>query len=67
MNKIVHGIRSFLSNEQGATAIEYGLLAGLIAVVIIVAVTTIGTNLKTIFQMVADCLAKTRGATCPTT
>ncbi len=67
MNKLTQGVRQFLSNEQGATAIEYGLLAGLIAVVIIVAVTTIGTNLKTIFQMVADCLAKTRGPTCPTT
>ena len=36
----------FLRDESGATAIEYGLIASLIAVVIITAVTTIGTNLK---------------------
>jgi len=67
MNKLMQSVRNFLSDEQGATAIEYGLLAGLIAVVIIVAVTTIGTNLKTIFTMVADCLLTTKGPTCPKT
>jgi pilus assembly protein Flp/PilA len=36
----------FLRNESGATAIEYGLIVALIAVVIIGAVTTLGTNLN---------------------
>jgi pilus assembly protein Flp/PilA len=36
----------FLSDESGATAIEYGLIVALIAVVIIGAVTTLGTNLN---------------------
>ena len=36
-----------LSDESGATAIEYGLLVALIALVIITAVTRIGTNLNT--------------------
>lgn len=41
-----------VESEQGVAAIEYGLLAALIAVVIITAVTTLGTNLKGIFTAV---------------
>jgi pilus assembly protein Flp/PilA len=37
----------FMSDQSGATAIEYGLIVALIAVVIIGAVTTLGTNLNT--------------------
>ena len=37
------------ADEDGATAIEYGLIAGLIAVVIVAAITTVGTNLSTLF------------------
>ena len=40
-------VKQFLKNESGATAIEYGLIVALIAVVIISAVTTLGTNLNT--------------------
>lgn len=43
-----------LRNERGATAVEYGLLVALIAVVIIVAVAALGGNLQNIFQNVAD-------------
>jgi len=43
---------SFLKDEEGATAIEYGLLAGLIAVAIMVTVGYIGTNLDRIFGLV---------------
>lgn len=50
MNQV---IRDFLHNESGATAIEYGLIAALIAVVIIGAVQTIGTNLSDTFGKVA--------------
>jgi pilus assembly protein Flp/PilA len=39
-------------NEDGATAIEYGLIAALIAVVIIGAVTTVGTKLTTTFTTI---------------
>ena len=46
MSKI---IKNFLNDEEGATAIEYGLIAGLPAVAIIAGVTSIGTNLGTIF------------------
>ncbi|MGA3304430.1 MAG: Flp family type IVb pilin [Stellaceae bacterium] len=40
-------------DESGVTAIEYGLIAALIAVVIISTITTLGTNLKTTFNSVA--------------
>ena len=43
--------------ERGATAVEYGLLVGLIAVVVIGAVTTLGGNLDDIFDGVATDLA----------
>ena len=39
-------VTRFLNDESGATAIEYGLIAALIAVVIVTALTTVGTNLK---------------------
>ena len=50
-------------NEVGATAIEYGLIAALISVATIVAVTTVGTNLQTVFTSVSNALvAKSTGA-----
>lgn len=42
----------FLNNEDGATAIEYGLIAAMIAVGLIVAMTTFGNNLTTLFNKV---------------
>jgi pilus assembly protein Flp/PilA len=46
----------FVRNESGATAIEYGLIAALIALAIIAAVTLIGTNLDTLFRAIAAVL-----------
>jgi pilus assembly protein Flp/PilA len=46
----------FVRDDAGVTAIEYGLIAGLIAVVIITAVTLIGTNLTTKFNAIATAL-----------
>ena len=42
-----------LRDDRGATAVEYGLMVALIAIVIIVAVALLGTNLKTLFNNVA--------------
>ena len=50
-------ISRFAKDESGATAIEYGLIAALIAVVIIGAVATVGGNLSTTFAKVSDKLA----------
>jgi pilus assembly protein Flp/PilA len=46
----------FVKNESGATAIEYGLIAALISVVIVGALTTIGSNLNTKFTSVGTSL-----------
>lgn len=48
-----------LRNERGASAVEYGLLVALIAVVIIAAVTLLGGNLRDIFN---DIAGKVKGA-----
>jgi len=49
-------ISRFVSDESGVTAIEYGLIAALIAVIIIGAVSTVGTKLSTTFSTVAGSL-----------
>ena len=47
----------FAADQSGATAIEYGLIAGLISVVIITAITTLGTKLSSQFNKIASNLA----------
>lgn len=47
-------IQKFFRDEEGATAVEYGLLVALIAVVIIGAVTALGTAIQGKFQTAAD-------------
>jgi pilus assembly protein Flp/PilA len=49
-------IMNFFRDEEGATAVEYGIMVALIAAVIIVAVTAIGTNLETTFDNVATAI-----------
>jgi len=51
MNKFV---TRFVKDESGATAIEYGLIVALIAVVIITAVSTLGTKLNNAFTKVGS-------------
>jgi pilus assembly protein Flp/PilA len=53
MNTLKQHVGNFLTNEDGATAIEYGLLAALISVVIITAATAVGTNLTAIFTAIS--------------
>ncbi|MDV5823315.1 Flp family type IVb pilin [Sphingobium naphthae] len=50
-------IRKMLKNEKGATAIEYGLIAALIAVAAIGAMTSLGSNLTNTFTKVSDNMA----------
>ena len=55
MRKLAVNIARYLSvdSEKGVTAIEYGLIASLIAVAIIAAITLVGTNLAAIFSYVS--------------
>ena len=50
-------IGNFFKDECGAAMVEYGLLVALIAVVCIIAVTTLGTSLSTKFQAVSASVA----------
>ncbi len=50
---MLKNIRTFLKDDSGVTAIEYGLIAGLIAVVIIAVITTVGTDLTNLFNNVS--------------
>ena len=49
-------VRNFIRNESGATAIEYALIASLIAVAIITAVSTVGGKVSTVFTEVGNTL-----------
>jgi len=49
-------IRKLRKDENGATAIEYGLIAGLISVVIITAVTLVGSELPSVFNYIGSTL-----------
>jgi pilus assembly protein Flp/PilA len=54
--KLVQLIKKFAHEEDGVTAIEYGLIAALIAVVIITAVTLVGNQLNNVFTFIGDSL-----------
>lgn len=54
MKKLQNIVRAFVRDEEAATAAEYGLMAALIAGVIITAVTTLGTNIKSTFTKVSS-------------
>ena len=56
MKKSLKMIRTFLADEDGATAVEYGIMVALISVVIIATVQILGTTLDDIFQQVVDAL-----------
>ena len=53
MTRLFLKARTALTNDRGATAVEYGLMVALIAIVIIGAVAVLGTNLSSLFNTVA--------------
>ncbi|WGK61775.1 Flp family type IVb pilin [Halopseudomonas sp. SMJS2] len=60
---LMESLRSFIKREDGASAIEYALIAGLIAVAIITAVTLVGTDITAVFNNIAAELKKVGGST----
>ena len=64
MNALLMSIKRFVKDEEGVTAIEYGMIAALIAVVIAAAVVTVGTNLNVVFTTIATCLAGLSAGSC---
>jgi pilus assembly protein Flp/PilA len=53
---MIKSLKNFVANESGATAIEYALLASLIAVAIIASLNAVTTQLKTVFSEVSSAL-----------
>ncbi len=51
---LMETVRAFIKREDGASAIEYALIAGLIAVAIIVGAETLGTGISDLFEDIAD-------------
>ncbi|MCY1278945.1 Flp/Fap pilin component [compost metagenome] len=53
MQRLTQTLKQFIRDDDGVTAIEYGLIAALIAVTIIVSTKLVGTNLSTLFTAIA--------------
>jgi pilus assembly protein Flp/PilA len=64
MKNLYNGIRKFAKDEEGATAVEYGMMVGLIAVAIILTVYTIGNDLNDLFDRISTCIANPTAASC---
>lgn len=62
MKTLMSYIQAYTTQEDGATALEYGLLAALIAVVIIGAVTTLGSEVSNTFGSVASGMEQANAA-----
>jgi len=56
MFTFLKSLSALAKDERGVTALEYGLIAGLVAVVIVTSVTTLGTKLTTTFTSIAAAL-----------
>jgi len=61
MRSLIPGRKRFLRDEAGVTMIEYGMIAALIAVVILLAVTSVGTSLLPVFETIGNILAGVAG------
>jgi pilus assembly protein Flp/PilA len=61
MNKMVSAVKAFVADENGVTAIEYGLIAALVGVAIVTAVTALGGSLKLTFNDIVEKLGGTPG------
>ncbi|MEN3291489.1 MAG: pilus assembly protein Flp/PilA [Burkholderiales bacterium] len=64
---IFAGIKRFIRDEEGAAAVEYGLLAALIAVVIVVAVSAVGSHVCQTFVTIARRLGGGANVNCAAT
>ncbi len=56
MQKLIDNTKRFILEEDGVTAIEYGLIAALIALLIIAGATLVGKNLSTVFDKIQSAL-----------
>jgi pilus assembly protein Flp/PilA len=66
MKQLIAGLGRFAAEEDGVTMVEYGLIAALISIVALIALTGIGTNLKEAYRQICEALntALKVGTTC---
>lgn len=67
MKTAIQSVRRFIRDEDGVVAIEYGLMAILIALAIALGASALGGGLNTMFTNIATCFDKAAGGTCPVT
>lgn len=67
MKTSIQKIQRFIRDEDGAVAIEYGLLAVLIALALAAGATILGGGLAKLFTDIGGCFGATGGGTCPVT
>lgn len=61
MSTITSAIKNFIADEEGVTAIEYGLIAALIGVAIAATAATVGNDIKAAFEYIAEQLPDNPG------
>jgi pilus assembly protein Flp/PilA len=64
MKQLLNAAGKFLSDEEGVTMIEYGLIAALIALAVVATVVTVGTQLNTLFARIKNCIAGLTNTAC---
>ena len=61
MKHLTQGIQRFLREDEGVTMVEYGLIASLVSIIAIAALSAVGTELSTLYTLIQTCLT---GAAC---
>lgn len=61
MEKLMNGVKQFIADEEGVTMVEYGLIAALISIVVLIALTGVGLNVRLAFTRVCTALATALG------
>lgn len=56
MEKLMTDVKQFIADEEGVTMVEYGLIAALISIVVLVALTGVGVNVKAAFTAVCNAM-----------
>lgn len=56
MSTFISAVRTFIADEEGVTALEYGMIAALIAAVIVGVVGDLGTSVESAFTLISEAL-----------
>lgn len=56
MGRFIQAAKQFARDEEGATAVEYGMIVALIAAIIVTVVQTLGTDIQAAFQRIVDAI-----------